>query len=198
MMKYLIFLTLIFLMLSCQNSSKEGLITSFDCKEIDLNKALTMSRKTQNFTLLFPTGWDVEIIHEDQLNGIFAMDTISFVQEEAVVTLTINEIQTSKKLNEYFQNELNGLSKDNIDISNIGNFLIDEYEALWVWVSREREVEEILIYTKGPQQSAIFLILLHVQNSKNSQILICELIHIVHSLSFENPMVSELVSLHIL
>lgn len=141
----------------------------------------------KTYQIGFPHGWDVEIVFDNQVKGIYAMDTSFFKKTENIRTILISQLDTNEALSELFLSELKGIEDEGMEIIEIGNYLIDDQPAKWVMKSAlldDIETYDILVYYKSPINSSAFSIQMSVSNIDNAKQEFCQVATIVNSLHF--------------
>lgn len=139
------------------------------------------------FSINFSDNWDVEVVFDDKIKGIYAMDTSYYLRTENLTTIVINKVVSSEPLSSFFISELKGLEDEEMEIIKIGDYRIDNYLAKWVMTSRsldEFETFDVIIYTKGPYNSEVFLVQITLSSTNDIDQQVCSAVSVINSLKF--------------
>ena len=107
---YLLTITTILLIFSCQNKSE--LTKEFSCKNTkELSQLESVDDFNKNFTVRLPKHWNTKLYYDSVQSEIFSADTIKSLTESYIMdfAMVLSPIEVSGKL----QNELLKKSADN-------------------------------------------------------------------------------------
>ena len=107
---YLLIITTILLIFSCQNKSE--LTKEFSCKNTkELSQLESVDDFNKNFTVRLPKHWNTKLYYDSVQSEIFSADTIKSLTESYIMdfAMVLSPIEVSGKL----QNELLKKSADN-------------------------------------------------------------------------------------
>lgn len=203
-MKYLFYVLSCLFIVSCNiksNNENRNIgynyhVSNFlELCQSDLKLDTSIIDTTNNYKISFPSGWDTENVNETNFSGIFAFDTITYIEQDLIQTFQINFQDRDKKLTlaEIFKSEVDGLSDDGFLVKEIGNISINENPSKWVLSVRETSegvFNDLLVYTKNPSDKKLIILHISVLDTEGFKERICRLKNILLSLSIY-PQISE-------
>ncbi len=144
---------------------------------------------TNGYKVSFPIGWDVDLTKAEDIDGLYGMDTLAFLEQELIHTFIVHVINPNQNVSllAYFKSEVNGMEEQQIPILEVGSISVDEQEALWVVNTSnngESPSKDLFVYTKHPRKNKILTLHLSVSDTDEYKERLCSMSNILASFQF--------------
>lgn len=133
-----------------------------ECPDVfhDFGEMVSVGDPNDQFLIRIPYSWDIRESYTDSIYGVFASNFLSIPKNtEDQMSFSIIGYNTDKNLEDYFNDELGELLKDQkTKILERGSTEIDNGSIPWVLFEMNEYIFVMVFYIKGQQENDVYLL----------------------------------------
>ena len=183
MKNLILFLPLLFLLISCTNQSK--LSENFNCETAKIENAKTFTDFNKNFKLTISSNWNTKLYFSEFESEIFVADTLKDLTESIILGTSFNA--GSLNFDDDFHKKIDSiLAKNNLQILNSGNQPFQSKPTYWYLAkgSKNGFTYHQFSLTSKQSNNTYFIGYADIYGDTNINERICETISILEKIEF--------------